>query len=157
MKVHTKTVLINIFITFVGGCIFYYMYSDIINKMLSQGSFIGILFVMLLFYAYTIYGAVRSKSYDNQEIGDWESAYLFITYVTNVLIMVVLFALTSSYIENVKAGEEYSKCTLIEENINNGVFSANTNKIKCNSTIINVDMEKYNSGIKEYNHFKTTN
>lgn len=48
-------------------------------------------------------------------------------------------------------GFKYSKeCKLIETNIDNGLFSANTNKIECNGVIDNVNMDDYNTAISAY-------
>ena len=63
---------------------------------------------------------------------------------------------TSKYI---KDGKYYTdNCTLIEENINNGFFSSNTNKLQCGKTIKNITTDSYNNAVNAYmNAYKNTN
>lgn len=51
----------------------------------------------------------------------------------------------------VKEGEYYiQNCTLVEENINNGFFEENTNKLQCGKTLKNITVNQYNSAINAY-------
>uniref|UniRef100_UPI002B05784C hypothetical protein n=1 Tax=Providencia alcalifaciens TaxID=126385 RepID=UPI002B05784C len=52
---------------------------------------------------------------------------------------------------NIKLGHYYStQCKPIETNIDNGLFSANTNMIECNGVINNVNMDDYNTAVSAY-------
>ena len=53
--------------------------------------------------------------------------------------------------KNITLGKEYlTQCKLIENNIYNGLFSVNTNKIECNGVIDNVNMDDYNTAVSAY-------
>jgi len=53
--------------------------------------------------------------------------------------------------ELVMQGKYYiENCTLIEENINNGLFSDNTNKLQCGKTIKNITTSSYNNAVNAY-------
>ncbi|HEN4999252.1 TPA: hypothetical protein U6I48_004822 [Klebsiella aerogenes] len=39
--------------------------------------------------------------------------------------------------------QRYKTCQLIEENIDNGFFRANTNKLSCHGVIVHVDTDDY--------------
>lgn len=51
----------------------------------------------------------------------------------------------------VDSGKYYTEnCVLIEENIDNGFFSKNTNKLQCGETLKNVTVNDYNNAIDAY-------
>lgn len=53
--------------------------------------------------------------------------------------------------KKVELGMHYqTQCKLIETNIDNGLFSANTNKIECNGITDNVNMDDYNTAVSAY-------
>jgi hypothetical protein len=70
--------------------------------------------------------------------------------------LAVMPAKISNYMEeetalSVKLGRFYvEKCTLLEENIDNGLFSDKTNRLKCGDTVKNIPTDKYNDKVDAF-------
>ncbi|EAN4970966.1 hypothetical protein EH030_20710 [Salmonella enterica] len=58
--------------------------------------------------------------------------------------------------DDVKNGEVWSQCKLLEENSYNGTFSENVNKIECKGLIKNIPISSYNKAIYAYKQRKSS-
>lgn len=59
------------------------------------------------------------------------------------------------YSEMVKGKYWETECTLLEENVDNGFFSNDTNRLNCGGVIMNVETTDYNKAINVYVVFTT--
>ncbi|EPN9163532.1 hypothetical protein ACT4EA_004806 [Escherichia coli] len=78
-----------------------------------------------------------------------------------ILSTIVLFAgtiltiITPTYDDDdIKNGETWSQCKLMEENSHNGSFSENVNKIECKGVIKNIPVSTYHKALYAYNKRK---
>lgn len=69
---------------------------------------------------------------------------------------IIITIITPTYDDDVKNGEFWSQCTLLEENSYNGTFSENVNKIECKGLIKNIPISSYNKAIYAYKQRKSS-
>lgn len=70
---------------------------------------------------------------------------------------IIITIITPTYDDDdVKNGEVWSQCKLLEENSYNGTFSENVNKIECKGLIKNIPISTYNKAIYAYKQRKSS-
>lgn len=96
-----------------------------------------------LFHARYLRGQFFKK---NEKIFD-------ITIISTIVLFagVMLTIIAPSYDDNdIKNGEIWSQCKILEENAYNGTFSDNVNKLECHGIIKNIPVSHYNKAIEAY-------
>lgn len=89
-------------------------------------------------------------NFNTDKAGKLAALFIFIAGVVALYYVVffVIFPAMETYemsgtMRDREDYQRYKTCQLLEENIDNGYFRANTNKLNCHGVMVNVDTDDY--------------